>query len=454
MWKTKKIKFLIMICFIFLIIFPFLNGLFYLRKDINPIENQGLALRYNSPTPSGGDEFISIWDTTKDGFSNSSQIRLPLMSTGIYNFTVEWGDGKNNKISIWNDTATTHNYATPGIYNINISGFIKGWCFNNQGDKLKILEILQWGCLQLGNTPDGKYFNGCENLNLTATDNLNLNGTTILSYAFDDCCNLGSYGNINGWDVSNVKKMDWMFSGYPSTFNMNISAWNTSNVRNMRGMFSSAGLFNQPIGNWDVSRVTDMFQMFLYAYSFNQPLRNWNTSSVENMVGMFRSAHAFNQPIGNWDVSSVTDMKHMFFRARSFNQPIGNWDVSSVTDMEQMFFEARSFDQTLGTWNISNVLDMFEMFEDVTLSTYNYDDMLIKWSKLSLQSGISFFAGNSKYSIDAVYERQKIIDDFNWIIVDGGLEAGISGYHTLVIITTIFLTVLILIKRKVKTKKI
>ena len=38
-----------------------------------------------------------------------------------------------------------------------------------------------------------------------------------------------------------------------------------------------------------------------------------------------------------------------------------------------------------------------------------------------LQHGIVFNAGNSQYSLNATDARQKIIDDFDWSIVDGGL---------------------------------
>src|SRR5438874_1897558 len=40
--------------------------------------------------------FRSRWDTSRIsmGSSNSSQIQLPLIDSGIYNFQVNWGDGE------------------------------------------------------------------------------------------------------------------------------------------------------------------------------------------------------------------------------------------------------------------------------------------------------------------------------------------------------------------------
>ncbi|TKJ20508.1 MAG: hypothetical protein CEE43_12585, partial [Promethearchaeota archaeon Loki_b32] len=253
------------------------------------------------------DEFLSVWDTikTSSGSSGSNQVHLPLQSSGTYNFMVDWGDESNEMITIWNQTAVTHTYASKGVYTINITGTIIGWRFNNGGDRLKILEIQQWGCLRLGNS--GRYFYGCSNLELIATDNLNLMGTANLYQTFANCGNLGNSGNMNGWNVSSVTDMSNMFEG--------------------------ASSFNQSIGNWDVSSVTDMSYMFYYVSSFNQPIDSWNVSSVTDMSSMFRFASSFNQPIDSWNVSSVTDMSSMFRFASSFNQPIVSWDVSSVKNM-------------------------------------------------------------------------------------------------------------------------
>ncbi len=501
-------------------------------------------------------EFISVWNTTKPGSTNSNQIHLPLQSSGTYNFIVNWGDGSNDTITVWNQAAVTHTYTSGGVYTINITGTIIGWRFGvSVGDQLKILEIQQWGCLRLGNL--GSYFHGCSNLKLTATDNLNLTGTTDLSMAFIGCENLSSSGNMNGWDVSSVTDMSGMFCG-ASSFNQPIGNWDVSSVTDMIGMFWAASSFNQPIGNWDVSSVENMPRMFYEAFSFNQPLGNWDVSSVVDMREMFRGASSFNQPIGNWnvssvifiygmfygaslfnqplgnwdvssiidlsrmfdgassfnqpisnwdvssviymgymfsgassfnqpignwDVSSVTDMGMMFWGASSFNQPIGNWDVSSVTymgymfsgassfnqpignwdvssltSMHYMFYSASSFNQPLGNWNISSVREMDNMFYAVKLSTSNYDNLLLGWSQLTLHFGVTFHAGNSKYSSVAVDARQFIITNFSWTIIDGGLETPeksspeIPGYNFVLIITVVSVTIALVIKKKYDIK--
>jgi surface protein len=163
-----------------------------------------------------------------------------------------------------------------------------------------------------------------------------------------------------------------------------------------------------------------MEAMFLWAEAFNQPIEGWDVSSVTNMSYMFAGAEAFNQPIGDWDVSSVTDMTAMLEGATSFDQPIGTWDVSSVTTMSRMFYGARAFNQPIGDWDVSSVTFMTRMFEGAELSPPNYGALLIGWSRQDVQPGVSFNAGASQYTDDAVEARQRLTGEHGWTITDGG----------------------------------
>ncbi|MGJ8713929.1 MAG: BspA family leucine-rich repeat surface protein [Maribacter stanieri] len=248
---------------------------------------------------------------------------------------------------------------------------------------------------------------------------------------------------IGDWNVSNVTNMGYMFQG-AKAFDKPIGSWNVINVASMFHMFSDAYKFNQDIGNWDMSNVTDIGSMFAQAYVFNQDISNWDIGNVTNMRILFSNAYSFNQNIGGWDVSNITDMRALFNGAHAFNQDISNWDVSNVTIMDAMFQGARSFNQDISSWevsqvfdmdnifsyavafeqdisnwNISNVESMREIFKGISLSTENYDKILIGWSNLpTLPSGILFNGGKSQYCLSAV-QRQKLIDDNNWSFIDG-----------------------------------
>jgi hypothetical protein len=80
-----------------------------------------------------------------------------------------------------------------------------------------------------------------------------------------------------------------------------------------------------------------------------------------------------------------------------------------------------SFDQNLSGWVPTSVADFTNFLYDATLSTTNYDALLIAWEALDLVDGLSFHAGGSKYSAGAATTaRAAIIADDSWTISDGG----------------------------------
>ncbi len=83
-------------------------------------------------------------------------------------------------------------------------------------------------------------------------------------------------------------------------------------------------------------------------------------------------------------------------------------------------FQASSFNQDISNWNVSLVTVMTNMFFGVKLDTLIYDQILIKWSQLELQTSVTFHAGSSTFSIYSNSSRQYIIDTFGWSITDGG----------------------------------
>ena len=395
-----------------------------------------------SPTIS---PFISVWTTT----SPSESITLPYETTGSYNGTIDWGDGTTSLNSYSN---RAHTYTTPGTYTITITGTLIGWSFGvNPISRLKISEILQWGCLRLGNS--SSYFSDCINLSLSnVTDILNLTGTNNLFYMFAFCSNITTIPNINSWDMSNVTNLSNMFVEC-NNFNDNITGWDVSNVTNMSAMFDNTYLFNQPIGSWDVSNVQNISYMFLQNTVFDQDLSSWDVSNVVNMKGVFNGCTSFdnggspmisgwttsnvtdmgdmfagspfNQPIGSWDVSNVTKMDFMFNGCSLFNQPLSGWNVSNVTDMEQMFSNSTSFNQNIGSWDVSNVSILTDFMLGKTFSNYsttNLDAIYNGWSSLpTLQSGININFGTIKYTAGGSAGKAILQGTYGWTITDGGI---------------------------------
>ncbi|HAI57851.1 MAG TPA: hypothetical protein DCM04_07910, partial [Saprospirales bacterium] len=179
--------------------------------------------------------------------------------------------------------------------------------------------------------------------------------------------------------------------------------------------------FNQDIGSWNVNSVTTTAEMFRSAVNFNQDIGSWDVSNIIYMNQMFDGATSFNQNISNWNVSSSITMRDMFQGASSFNQIIGDWDISKVNRTDNMFREAISFNQDVGSWDVSNVSNMNNMFNGAGLSTKTYDEILKGWATQELISNINLGAEGINYC-NSENERQSIIDKFNWIIFDAGLN--------------------------------
>jgi surface protein len=226
--------------------------------------------------------------------------------------------------------------------------------------------------------------------------------------------------DIGSWTPVRANDMSGMF-GSTQAFNQNISGWNVGTVANMQSMFEGAVAFNQNINTWNVGNVTNFSKMFAQATLFNSPLGSWSTVKATDMSEMFKNAVAFNQNISAWTTPLAQNMKSMFQGASSFNVNLSSWNVAAVTSMESMFQGAISFNQNLANWNISNVISMAGMFYGVTLSTTNYDALLMSWATRSPRPNVNFNGGNSKYTPIAVTARSALINSpYFWTIVDGG----------------------------------
>jgi surface protein len=265
----------------------------------------------SSPRP-----FITKWYTGDQGISNDNQVRLPLDSSGTYNFTVKWGDGAIDTITRYNQNEITHTYPSEGFYTIEIIGTIEGFGFQpvyNEDkehlyvkDNKKLVDIINWGGVKLHN--NGYQFYKSRLSSITATDTPDISHITNMSNMFRSSIYFN--GDISGWDVSKVTDMSYMFHD-AELFNQDISDWNVSKVTTMENMFSQTDEFNQNISSWDVKNVSTMFGMFWGAYKFNQDISSWNVSNVTNMQYMFDTALDFtngNNPSGlnNWDSNTGT----------------------------------------------------------------------------------------------------------------------------------------------------
>lgn len=212
----------------------------------------------NVTTKEHGD-FISVWKTDNEGASDDDQIRLPLVDDGLYDFTIDWGDGTSSTITEWDQAEVTHSYASSGEYTLTISGVIEGLLLSTKGgaDEEKIIEIMHWGALKFSNSTP-RAFEQAQNLVFTGSDALDLSGVTDLADFFGGATNFDGY--IGNWDVSSVT--------------------------NLSGFLADADAFNSDLSRWDVSQVSNFSDTLSGATTFNGELSQWNVSSAEAMNGM------------------------------------------------------------------------------------------------------------------------------------------------------------------------
>jgi surface protein len=300
--------------------------------------------------------------------------------------------------------------------------------------------------------------------------NWNTSSITDVSYAFNGSSSFNQ--NLSGWDVSNVTDASLFLNGATLFNNGELPGestspltWDTSNVTSFASCFNSTASFNQElkavngVDPIDVSNCTTIGGFFYNANVFNQYVGDWDTSSCVNMSSVFRTATAFNNgdPAGTytkpltWDVSNVTNMSSMFWGASTFGQNfrnasntgkwdvskvesfsqflrfcefnhyIGDWDTSSATNMTSMM-RGTPYSYSIDTWNFEGVTSMDLFMSGTTISSINYESLLVLIESQNVQNDVLLTSSSSVSSGSAgATARQRLIDDHNWIINDGGV---------------------------------
>jgi surface protein len=369
-------------------------------------------------------------NTTNPGVSDAQSFALPLVATGTYNFTVAWGDSTSSVITAYNQPDVVHTYATGGTYTLEITGTLTGWVFGGGGDRLKLLEISAWGDVVLG-TFEGSYFQGCENLQITATTGSPLRPTTTsLFECFSGCTALtGATSNIGAWDVSAVTDTTFMFAGC-ANMNKNLSAWDTSSVVSMSSMFVNCTVFNNGGGvsplTWTTTALQLADNVFLSCTAFNQTVSFSDMSNVTSTAGMFDGCLVFNNgsptndgahPLTFTTTNALLYMNQMFSTCAAFNQTLVLSDVSGVTTMNGMFGNNSDFNNGSPTndgahpmtWTTTSALvDVRSMFR----RCFAFNQTLV----LSDVTGVT--RTTTMYLLCAVFNNGSIINDgghpFTW----------------------------------------
>ncbi len=340
--------------------------------------------------------FITQWNLATSG-SGATQLSIRTTTSGTVSYSWQQIPSGASGSGSWSGTPLTITGLPAGAtirLQIAPANFQRIF-MNYDPDCPRLTQVEQWGSTAW--TSMANAFQGCTNLQVTATDVPVLSGVNSLQQMFEGCTNLNSPANINTWNIGAVTNLSYMFA-FTSAFNQNISSWNTAAVTTLQGMFFQASAFNQNIGSWNTAAVTNMYLMFYRASAFNQNIGSWNTAAVTTMESMFNGASSFNQNIGSWNTTAVTNMAFMFNQASIFNQNLGLWNTASVTNMSSMFLQASVFNNggnnSINNWNTGAVTDMAFMFS--MASSFNQN--IGGWNTAAVTNMSAMFSESSTFN--------------------------------------------------------
>ena len=229
----------------------------------------------------GVDErFIITVKTDNAGTSSDTQFTIPTSTSGIttpFLYDIETSDGQTITGVTGNTTIT---FPSAGTYDIFISGSFPYMSFNNGGDKLKLLDIKNFGIYALGSTSQLYAFYGCSNMVISATDVGNFGSVTNFQQSWLGCSSLTSFPLI---DTSSgiLFGRTWDSCSSLTSFPL----LNTSNATNVT--FQGKGAWREcssltSFPSLDLSNVTNFQQAWLSCSSLTSfPLID--TSSGTNL---------------------------------------------------------------------------------------------------------------------------------------------------------------------------
>lgn len=353
--------------------------------------------------------FSIIIDTSK---AAGDTFTLPINNDPAQDGIIDWGDSSTSDLSYAN---RTHTYASGGVYTISISGdVLKGFRFNNGGDKLKIIEVVSWGHMEL--TTLNRAFQGCTNLlDIAATDAPTIT-TSDASYAWYNCSSLRTL-DTSAWDMSSVTNYTSALRNMPALVS-GLEGFVTSTATNLQTCFFQTS-YKGDLSSWDVSNVTVWTETFRNASSFNADMTGWVVQG--NMFSSYLfSSNSTITGIGldTWDVSNL-----IYFRAfncSNLNPDITSWDTSSLLTVGWQ--SCSSFNRSMANWDINQVTNFYNFLLGSGLSTANYDATLIAWDAqgtMAFSGTVNF--GSSKYTAGGAAEAAHISLEAKWgTIIDGG----------------------------------
>ncbi len=294
---------------------------------------------------------------TSTGSTAIKHFKVPTVSTGTYACHVDWGDASSDDFTTYDHANWDHTYAADSTYTINITGTIEGLQFNNGGDKLKFLNVSEWGPLAMKTGKSANAFMGCTNFTCSATDLFDVSGLSGVDWGgmFRACTNFN--GDLSGLVNSSCTSINLMMFQCGSWVGTGAGTWDVSAVTTFASAFYSCTVFNTDVSGWDVNSggATDFSNAFFGCAAFNQPLNAWVMTNATSLAATFRGCTVFNQDLDTWNVANVTTMNFTFGFCPAFNGDISTWNPTALTGkgFESAFYFCTNFNSAIPLIDIS-----------------------------------------------------------------------------------------------------
>jgi len=321
------------------------------------------------------------------GTSGTNQFTIPT-TTGTYLYDYTTSDGQSGTGITGDETITFASGA--GTYEIYITGTFPYIYFDNGGDKLKLLRVLEWGDYGAGATTQSRAFYGCTNLSSIASDVDNLNLIILGDIMFLNCSSLTSLpsGLILG------------------------------SLTNGREMFHDCSLSSLPSG-MTLGLVTDGTNMFLNNSLTSLPTA-MTLASLTNGREMFHNCSLSSLP-ASMTLPALTIGDTMFRDNLLTSLPSG-MTLGLVTDGELMFFN-NSLTSLPSGFTLASLTNGINMFNLNTIATADYSQLLVDLESGNPNNSVTFHGGSSLYNATGKVARDILTGGVRlWTITDGGLE--------------------------------
>jgi len=345
------------------------------------------------------------------GTSGTNQFTIPT-TTGTYLYDYTTSDGQSGTGITGDETITFASGA--GTYEIYITGTFPYIYFDNGGDKLKLLRVLEWGDYGAGATTQSRAFYGCTNLSSIASDVDNLNLIILGDIMFLNCSSLTSLpsGLILG-SLTNGREMfhDCSLSSLPSGMTLGL-------VTDGTNMFLNNSLTSLPSG-LILGSLTNGTNMFLNNSLTSLPAA-MTLPSLTNGREMFHNCSLSSLP-ASMTLPALTIGDTMFRDNLLTSLPSG-MTLGLVTDGELMFFN-NSLTSLPSGFTLASLTNGINMFNGNTIATADYSQLLVDLESGNPNNSVTFHGGSSLYNATGKVARDILTGGVRlWTITDGGLE--------------------------------